>query len=147
VIVLPNHRTAGIEDGILGGGLVVSEAGTRYRVLEDVFMGNTPCSGNAASRNSLRSPTDMASKKKTKQTRRAAATASSRVLKNLNSTEAAKTAAASALSQTGRAARTGEKAASSAGRALAQNATSPRGRKAAGSALSQAPRKRKTKSS
>jgi hypothetical protein len=101
----------------------------------------------AASRNSLRGSTAMASKKKTKQTRKAAATASSRVLKNPNSTEAAKTAAASALSQTGRAARTGEEAASSAGRALAQNATSPRGRKAAGSALSQAPRKKRTKSS
>ena len=43
----------------------------------------------------------MASKKKTKQTRKAAATASSRVLKNPNSTVAAKTAAASASHKPG----------------------------------------------
>ena len=64
----------------------------------------------------------LATVKKTKQTRKKAATNAALVLNNPDATKAAKSAAASALSQTGRAASTGKKAAS---------------------ALAQAPRKKK----
>ncbi|MEP7343815.1 MAG: hypothetical protein ABI877_01050 [Gemmatimonadaceae bacterium] len=81
--------------------------------------------------------------RKRSQTRKQAATAAAKVLRNPKAKADTKSAAASALSQTGRRATTGRKAASAAGKALARKSTLPRGKKAAASALAQTPRKRK----